>query len=102
MSMPDPAPFKTHGAHGDPDLKMVEPKVGPYPKWVPVHESYIVRKEGEEGGDVHISVPLFPEFHVDRDGTVTVLVADEEEARRASSSSDKYSKTLSLPQAPRK
>lgn len=44
-----------------------------YPKWIEPHASHVV----DTGG--HLSVPLFPEFHVDRhDGKVTVKVMDED------------------------
>lgn len=56
-----------------------------WPKWVAVHESHVVRKRFE-GAPEHVSVAGFEEWHVNRaDGTVTVLVVDEGEARRAAS-----------------
>lgn len=48
-----------------------------WPKWVEVHESHLVRS-----GD-GVVPPEWPEFHVRRDGVVTVLVKDEGEERRA-------------------
>jgi hypothetical protein len=48
-----------------------------FPKWVAVHESHI-----HKAGD-HISVPLFPDHHVDREGKVTVLVHDLEHEAKA-------------------
>jgi hypothetical protein len=68
-----------------------------WPKWVSVHESHIVRKEaspipfidpvtgyrGSNDAPVHVGTPDWPENHVNRDGSVMVLVRDEEEERRA-------------------
>lgn len=63
-------------------------RVGPgseWPKWVAVHESHVVRKQFE-GAPEHVSVIGFEQWHVNRaDGSVTVLVEDEAEARRAES-----------------
>jgi hypothetical protein len=56
----------------------VEPS-SEFPKWVVPHDSLVVR----DGS--HVSVPFYPEFHVDRDGKVTVLVKDAEEEDRATS-----------------
>lgn len=53
-----------------------------FPKWVAVHESHITRKSGDGVAD-HVSVALWPEFHVARDGAVTVLVKDQGEEDRA-------------------
>jgi hypothetical protein len=50
-----------------------------YPKWVVPHDSLVVRN-GE-----HVTVPLFPEMFVDREGRVTVLVKDGDEEERATS-----------------
>ena len=56
--------------HDDPD----------WPKWVTPHADQIVRTND------HVSVPAFPEFHVNRlDGSVTVLVANEDEEKAAMS-----------------
>lgn len=56
-----------------------------FPKWVPVHESHVVRKM-VQGAPDHIAVPAWPEFHVDRvSGMVTVLVADAGSEARAMS-----------------
>lgn len=48
-----------------------------FPKWIEPHASYVDRTNG------HVSTPSFPHFHVDRDGKVTVLVADQAEADKA-------------------
>lgn len=53
-----------------------------WPRWVKVHDSHVVTKV-TEGAPAHVSVPDWPEFHVGRDGAVTVLVRDEEEEKRA-------------------
>jgi hypothetical protein len=54
-----------------------------WPKWVVVHGSHIDRKE-TEGGPVHISVPAYPDYHVNRaNGEVTVLVHNEDEEKAA-------------------
>lgn len=56
-----------------------------WPQWVPVHESHIVVRK-MDGAPDHVSVPAFPDYHVNRiDGSVTVLVHDEDEAKIASS-----------------
>ena len=58
-------------------------EIGDYPKWVAVHESHIVRKQ-MEGAPDHVSVPSWPEFHVNRlSGQVTVLVMNEDEEKEA-------------------
>lgn len=48
-----------------------------YPKWIEPHASHLDHANG------HVSVPLFPEHHVDRDGKVTVLVKDAEDEAKA-------------------
>jgi hypothetical protein len=54
-----------------------------WPKWVVAHDSQVVRKE-VEGYPTAISTPGFAESHVNRaTGEVTVLVADEDEEKRA-------------------
>lgn len=54
-----------------------------WPQWVQPHASQVMRRE-EPGAPVHISVPAFPTFHVNRtDGKVTVLVHNEDEAKLA-------------------
>lgn len=54
-----------------------------YPKWVKVHDSHIVRRH-VDGFPDHIIAPDFADTHVNRvDGVVTVLVADEDEEKRA-------------------
>jgi hypothetical protein len=59
------------------------PKDIEWPKWVKVHESHVLRKE-VSGAPPHVSVPLFPEFHVNREsGEVTVLVHDEDQEKKA-------------------
>jgi hypothetical protein len=45
-----------------------------FPKWVPAAESHILRSPGKAP-----IVPLFPNFHVARDGVVSVLVTNAEE-----------------------
>lgn len=57
--------------------------IGEFPKWVPVHESHVVRKKSEFAPD-HVSTPGWEYFHVNRvDGAVSVLVNDEDEEKRA-------------------
>lgn len=66
---------------------IVDPTVADaeWPKWVPVHESRIAKKS-VDGAPDYVSVPGYENFHVDRlDGSVTVLVADEDAAREAAS-----------------
>lgn len=53
-----------------------------WPRWVAPHESHVLRKTAE-GAPAHVSVPDWPEFHVDREGNVTVLVQNEDEEARA-------------------
>ena len=54
-----------------------------WPRWVPVHQSHIARKDGGDA-PTHISVPDFADYHVNRaTGEVTVMVKDEAEAARA-------------------
>ena len=65
------------GVHQTPDLPVAEGKS--YPKWVAPHESHLVRRD-----NLPPIAPAYPDIHVARDGTVTVLVhdaADEREAR---------------------
>jgi len=49
-----------------------------YPKYIKPDASHI---HTDAGG--HVSVPLFPDHHVDRDGVVTVLVRDADEEAKA-------------------
>lgn len=57
-----------------------------YPKWVPAHESHVVRRKLVDGGSDIISVPSFADFHVNRhDGAVMVLADDEDQEKRATS-----------------
>ena len=54
-----------------------------WPKWVKPHDSQVVRKEAD-GYPTSISTPGFAESHVNRtNGEVGVLVADEDEEKRA-------------------
>jgi hypothetical protein len=54
-----------------------------WPKWVTPHADHIHR-QAVAGAPDHISVPAFPHFHVNRaDGSVTVMVANEEEEAHA-------------------
>jgi hypothetical protein len=54
-----------------------------WPKWVAVHDSHVMRRK-MEGAPDHVSVPAFPDFHVNRnDGVVTVLVRNEDEEKLA-------------------
>lgn len=56
-----------------------------YPTWVTPHESQIVRKQ-VDGAPDHVSTPGFEYCHVNRvDGSVTVLVHDEDEEKIATS-----------------
>lgn len=49
-----------------------------YPKYVEVHASHVDQTNG------HISVPMFPEFHIDRStNAVMVMVRDAEEEAKA-------------------
>lgn len=66
MSWPTPEHVKTDNSKDE-----------DFPKWVAPHASHVDRI-----GD-HVSVPHFPEFHVDRKGNLTVLVRDAEEESRA-------------------
>jgi len=59
------------------------PKDIEWPKWVKVHDSHILRKK-VEGVPDHVSVPAYPEYHVDRlTGDVSVLVHDEDQEKIA-------------------
>jgi multidrug resistance efflux pump len=60
-----------------------------FPKYVPVHESHVVRKQGIGEIPEVVAVPAFPEHHVDRDGTVKVLVVDAEHEAKATSEATK-------------
>ena len=53
-----------------------------FPKHVEPHESHIVKQE-VPGLPPHVSVPMFGEHHVDREGRITVLVHSVEEEARA-------------------
>lgn len=54
-----------------------------WPRWVKPHDSHIVR-QSVAGAPDHVSTPHFPHVHVNRvDGTVTVLVENEDEEKRA-------------------
>ena len=68
-------------AHKPTDFDEKQPVSREYPSWVKVHRGHIVRAEGTG----HISVPLFPEFHIDRvTQEISVLVKDAEEEAKAS------------------
>ena len=49
-----------------------------WPKWVPLHNSFIERPSGRP-----LNAPLWPGFHVDREGNMTVMAADADEATYA-------------------
>ena len=54
-----------------------------WPKWIVPHEAHIVRRE-VPGSVPHISVPHFPDFHINRhDGSVMVQVKDAAEEEKA-------------------
>jgi len=54
-----------------------------YPKWVVPHVSHIVLKTAADA-PAHVSTPGWPTFHVNRETKeVSVLVADEDEEKRA-------------------
>jgi hypothetical protein len=56
-----------------------------WPKWVKVSDSQIVRQK-RDGAPDHVSVPGWPNYHVDRtNGDVTVLVDNEDEEKIATS-----------------
>lgn len=61
-----------------------------FPKWVEVHADHIDRTNG------HISVPAFPDYHIDRDDKVTVLVHNESEESVATSADKKVEAVESL------
>lgn len=65
----EPVPQPKHEACG-----------GDYPKWVEPHADHIVRKEGAPP-----VAPAFGEQSVDRNGVLSVCVADEAEEERATS-----------------
>ena len=54
-----------------------------YPKFVEVNESLVHRKPSVDGTPDHVSVPEFPDFHVARDGKVTVMVHSADEEKHA-------------------
>src|ERR1700731_5195908 len=61
------------------------PKDIEWPKWVKVHDSHILRKK-VDGAPDHVSVPAYPDYHVDRlTGDVSVLVHDEDQEKIATS-----------------
>lgn len=79
--------FMVHKETGHPIGLVPPPLHSPrnieWPKWVKVHEDHILRKQ-EGDAPLHVSVPLFPEFHVNRqNGEVTVLVHDEDQEKLA-------------------
>ena len=54
-----------------------------WPRWVVPHANHVHRKNDGDG-PAHVSVPLFPVFHVNRvDGTVMVYCEDERDESRA-------------------
>jgi len=54
-----------------------------WPKWVTPHESHVVRQT-VPGAPDHVNTRAFPHSHVNRaDGSVTVLVANEDEEKLA-------------------
>ena len=56
-----------------------------WPKWVKVSDSQIVRQK-RDGAPDHVSVPGWPNYHVDRtSGDVTVLVDNEDDEKIATS-----------------
>lgn len=65
----EPVPQAQHEACG-----------GDYPKWVQPHADHIVRKEGARP-----VAPAFGEQAVDRNGVLSVCVANEDEEARATS-----------------
>lgn len=48
-----------------------------FPKYIKPHDSHVDRTGH------HVSVPAFPEHHIDRAGLLTVLVRDAEEEAKA-------------------
>lgn len=59
-----------------------------FPKWVVPHESRVFRKKSDNAPD-HVSTPDFENFHVNRvDGSVTVLVKNEDEENIALSNKE--------------
>ncbi len=50
-----------------------------FPKWIEPDPSHI-HKSDQTG---HVSVPLFPDHHIDHNGVVTVLVHDAEQEEKA-------------------
>lgn len=70
----------------------------PYPRWVAVHESQVARKVAEDGSPIHVSVPNWPSFHVNRaDGAVTVMVTNADEEARAQAEAPKADPVVSEP-----
>lgn len=56
-----------------------------WPKWIVPHESHIIRKKVDGAPDA-VSTPAWSQCHVNRvDGAVTVLVANEDEEKAATS-----------------
>ena len=49
-----------------------------FPKWIEPHASHVHTAAGG-----HVSVPLFPHHHVDREGKVTVFVDDADQEAKA-------------------
>src|SRR5580692_8483133 len=79
--------FMVHKDTGHPIGLVPPPLHSPHdiewPKWVKVHDSHILRKK-VDGAPDHVSVPAYPEYHVDRlTGDVSVLVHDEDQEKVA-------------------
>jgi hypothetical protein len=67
------------GLVADPKLGQIPNAGADYPSWVRAHDSWIVRLEGRPP-----VTPMLGHCHVDRNtGEVTVMVADEDAAKRA-------------------
>ena len=86
---PQPTILKTDGA-----------EAADYPKWVAPHPDLVLRQKAREDqvrpgsenslrvsdeAPEHISVSGFAHVHVDREGNVSVMVADAEEEKHATS-----------------
>jgi hypothetical protein len=81
----NPPPYRLHGRppHRRARRLAPDPATLSHPHRLPEvghtpHASHIHRHDTNGDAPLHVSVPLFPSYHVGRDGVVTVLVDDEE------------------------
>lgn len=76
MPSPDSNPFQRKGVSGNPDVMPEKPEVGEYPKWIEPDPAHV-----EKTGDGRPFVTTH-ECHIDRGGTLTIVVADKDDEDR--------------------